>query len=118
MRLLGAVIVFLAVILIVGSAERPNGDVDSKKDNTILPGIVKKMSDAWTTLNAGFFKHRHDICVWKICSRPLQKMKPVKSLNKTELKTRIKTEKNSNGVYSYKILNKNISEKESSKFVI
>ncbi len=117
MRLLSSVTFILAVILIVGSTEGPNRDVDKNKNITILLNIVQKMNDTWTKLNAGFYKHRHDICVWKVCSRPLQKMKPVKSLDKTELKIRIKIEKNSDGVYSYKILNKNISvEKEWSKF--
>ncbi len=62
----------------------------------------------WEKLTALRLKDRKDICVWKICSRPLKTTTTVKPKLKNEEKagssSKIWIFKDKNGVYSFKVL--------------
>ncbi len=45
--------------------------------------LFHKLKSAWEKLTAPMFKDRKNICVWKICSRPLRKTAKVVAENKT-----------------------------------
>jgi len=45
--------------------------------------LFEELKSAWGKLTETMMKDRKDICVWKICSRPLKKTAKVMAENKT-----------------------------------
>ena len=86
----------LLVVLVVVAVVSLSGS-QANSVNTSLGGLSKtklefekiktdvfhELKSAWGKLTAPKLKDRKDICVWKICSRPLRKTAKVVAENKT-----------------------------------
>jgi len=98
MRFLSLLVIFfiVAVVSLDGSqvkafSKHPSSsnkmEVGSDNSGTNLFQEIKKF---WTKFTAPLYKDRKDICVWKICSRPLKrsndmpKKNPLEELRKLE----------------------------------
>ena len=105
---------FLVVLVIVGLSL--SGRTTSKSpESTMVFGPERKTTISpqgtggiWKKLTAPRLKDRKDICVWKVCSRPLKKTTTAKPGLKKEEKAgssrQIRIFKDKNGVYSFKVL--------------
>ena len=51
----------------------------------ITTDVFHELKSAWRKLTAPMFKGRKDICVWKICSRPLKKTNKVSEKKPSEI---------------------------------
>jgi len=51
----------------------------------VITGIEKTVSGITALLNASKLKDRQDICVWKICSRPLKKANKIPEVKPLEI---------------------------------
>jgi len=75
-----SVIVILLIVVAVASIEVQNNPKYSGGQSKMIYGPEKKatsgfvmLKEAWEKLTAIKYKDHRDICVWKICSRPLKK---------------------------------------------
>ncbi len=65
--------------------------------------VTEYVSEGVEKLTAKRYKDRRDICVWKICSRPLKKVKNTKKIdNELEIIGHMSPD----GVYKYKVIKK------------
>jgi len=65
--------------------------------------VTENVSEGVEKLTAKRYKDRRDICVWKICSRPLKKVKNTKKIdNELEIIGHMSPD----GVYKYKVIKK------------
>ena len=107
MKFLSLLVVLVIVVLsLSGSQASTNVMVlESERRTTISP---QGTGGIWEKLTAPRLKDRKDICVWKICSRPLKKTTTAKPGLKKEEKAgssrQIRIFKDKNGVYSFKVL--------------
>jgi len=88
----------LLVVLVVVAVVSLSGS-QANSVNSSLGGLNKKifmfeektfelfqeLKSAWGKLTAPMFKGRKDICVWKICSRPLKKTNKVSEKKPSEI---------------------------------
>jgi hypothetical protein len=73
------VVLFVVVLSLSGSQARMINKIPDSTNNMVLGSERKTASSShetggiWEKLTAPRLKNRKDICVWKICSRPLKK---------------------------------------------
>jgi hypothetical protein len=112
MKFLSLLIVLVIVVLsLSGSQASTNVMVPESEGRTTIspqgPGGI------WKKLTAPRLKDRKDICLWKICSRPLKKTTSVKPGLKKEEKAgssrQIRIFKNKNGEHSFKVALKEVT---------
>jgi len=73
-----------------------------------LKSVAEYVSEGVEKLTAKKYKDRKDICVWKICSRPLKKVNNSAKLDekKKEGKFKIIGHMSPDGVYKYRVIKK------------
>jgi len=104
---------FLVVLVIIGLS-LSGRTISKSPESTMVFGPERITANSsqetggiWKKLIAPRLKDRMDICVWKICSRPLKTTTTAKPGLKKEEKadsSRIRIFKDKNGVYSFKDL--------------
>jgi hypothetical protein len=85
-----SLLVLLGVVAVVSlSGSQANsvnsslGGLSKAKLEKLKTDVFHELKSAWGKITAPRLKDRKDICVWKICSRPLKKTAKVVAENKT-----------------------------------